>query len=194
MKFWISIFLLLPHLVMSQQLSYEDSLNRHIKKYVTDHEVVLGNDKKLLSFYPVSKDYCVKANFIKSEKSKWFLMDASGPIKQQYRVFGILHFTINNTALQLTVYQSKSLLNSEKYKEHLFIPFTDKTSGLETYGGGRYIDLNISDIIDNGFTIDFNKAYNPYCAYAAGYSCPIPPKENDLPVSVYAGEKNFKKH
>jgi uncharacterized protein len=194
MKLLISFCLLLPYLAKSQQLSYEDSLNNFIKKYVEDHEIVTGNDKKLLAFYPVSKAYCVTASFVKSEKSKWFLMDASGDIKQQYGIFGILHFTINNTALQLTVYQSKSLLTSEKYKEHLFIPFTDKTSGIETYGGGRYIDLSIPEITNNSYTIDFNKAYNPYCAYAAGYSCPIPPKENDLQVSVYAGEKNLKKH
>ena len=85
-------------------------------------------------------------------------------------------------------------MSSEKYKDYLFIPFTDKTSGIETYGGGRYIDLVLSDIVNKTCTIDFNKAYNPYCAYTAGYNCPIPPKENDLPVAIKAGELNFAKH
>jgi uncharacterized protein len=194
MKLLISIILLLPVAGYTQQFSYEDSLNNFIKKYVENHEVVIGDDKKQLTFYPVTKEFCVTASFEKSENSQWFLMPASGAIKQRYRVYGILSFTIHNTALQLTVYQSKNLLSTEQYKEHLFIPFTDKTSGIETYGGGRYIDLTITEIVNNSYTIDFNKAYNPYCAYASGYSCPIPPKVNDLQISVHAGEKNYKKH
>ena len=120
-------------------------------------------------------------------------MNSTGTEKKQYRVYGILKFSIHDTAVELQIYQSRSLMTSEKYREHLFIPFTDKTSGIETYGGGRYIDLNISDIQNTVYVLDFNKAYNPYCAYAAGYNCPIPPKENDLPVAIKAGELNFLK-
>ncbi|WP_192347263.1 DUF1684 domain-containing protein [Algoriphagus sp. Y33] len=70
-------------------------------------------------------------------------------------------------------------------KPVLFLPFTDQTNGGETYGGGRYMGLTIptGDTIE----LDFNKAYNPYCAYASGYACPIPPKENDLEVPIRAG-------
>jgi uncharacterized protein (DUF1684 family) len=73
------------------------------------------------------------------------------------------------------------------------VPFGDATSGFESYGGGRYLDFTISDIKNNFLPIDFNKAYNPYCAYTAGYSCPIPPKENLLNASISAGEKNYGK-
>ena len=121
------------------------------------------------------------------------MMSTSGKTKQQYRVYGIIHFNLHDTAVSLTIYQSRSLMSSEKYKEHLFIPFTDLTSGRETYGGGRYIDLSISDISNNTYIIDFNKAYNPYCAYTTGYNCPIPPKENDLSVAIKAGEMNYMK-
>ena len=80
-------------------------------------------------------------------------------------------------------------------KNYLFVPFTDLTSGGESYGGGRYLDFFMDDIKNNYLEVDFNKAYNPYCAYATGFNCPIPPAENDLPVSIIAGEKNFaKKH
>ena len=84
----------------------------------------------------------------------------------------------------------------EKYRDYLFIPFTDLTSGNESYAGGRYFDFKSSDILDNKFELDFNKAYNPYCAYISNrYSCPIPPKENNLSVAIRAGEKEFgKKH
>lgn len=173
--------------------SYEDSLNLFLEKYVSDHEVVTGADKKNLKFYPVQKQYRITAAFEPKENSPWFLMNSTGTEKKQYRVFGILRFSIHDTAVELQIYQSRSLMTSEKYREHLFIPFTDKTSGIETYGGGRYIDLNISDIQNNRYVLDFNKAYNPYCAYAAGYNCPIPPKENDLPVTIKAGELNFMK-
>ena len=74
-------------------------------------------------------------------------------------------------------------------KPALFIPFLDATSGVETYEGGRYIDLteNTSGMYD----LDFNRAYNPYCAYNPEYSCPAPPKDNTLPTPIRAGEKKY---
>ena len=73
------------------------------------------------------------------------------------------------------------------YENSLFVPFTDLTNGKETYGGGRYMDVEIPE--GDSIVLDFNKAYNPYCAYSTNYSCPIPPKENDLPISINAGLK-----
>jgi hypothetical protein len=74
------------------------------------------------------------------------------------------------------------------------LPFTDKTSGSESYGGGRYIDVLTTDENPDGtITIDFNKSYNPYCAYNDRYSCPITPKENRVTVALRAGVKTFKK-
>jgi uncharacterized protein (DUF1684 family) len=81
----------------------------------------------------------------------------------------------------------------EEYKNYLFIPFTDATSGTHTYEGGRYIDISIPEITDNKIIIDFNKAYNPYCCYTPGYSCPIPPKENALTIAINAGEMKYTK-
>ena len=86
-------------------------------------------------------------------------------------------------------------MGTDQYKNYLFLPFTDATTGVETYESGRYIDLEINDIKDNLVIIDFNKAYNPYCAYTTGYNCPIPPAENDLHIAITAGEKAYgKKH
>ena len=79
-----------------------------------------------------------------------------------------------------------------EYSNHLFIPFNDITNGVETYDAGRYIDLEIPK--GDTIIIDFNKAYNPYCAYNDGYSCPIPPEENNLEVEVKAGVMAFEKH
>jgi uncharacterized protein len=121
-------------------------------------------------------------------------MESSGTKKANYRVYGTLHFTLNDTTITLNIYQSQSLMDTEKYRDHLFIPFTDLTTGESTYESGRYLDLDIDDIKDDAYIIDFNKAYNPYCAYVAGkYNCPLPPRENHLAVNISAGEKAFKK-
>lgn len=173
---------------------YKDSLNSYIARYVKQHEVVTGDDKQFFSFFTVNEKYKVTADFEETNNSKWFSMETSGAIKKTFRVHGILHFSINDTAVSLNIYRSQNLMNIAEYKNHLFLPFTDITSGEETYAAGRYIDLDISDIKNNKLVIDFNKSYNPYCAYVSGkYNCPIPPKENQLPVAIPAGEKIFSK-
>ena len=176
------------------QKSYEDSIKTYLKKYVKEHEVVTGKDKELLSFFPANEKYRMICRFERTMNSPWFRMESSGPIKKNYRVYGIIHFTINDTAVTLNIYQSQDLMTTKQYKEHLFIPFTDATSGEGTYESGRYIDLEIKDINNDKTMIDFNKAYNPYCAYVSGkYNCPIPPSENRLMVAIPAGEKAFGK-
>ncbi len=194
MKKIILFLLISPLFCKSQSSTYEDSLHHFIQQYVTNHEVVKGADKKLLQFYPVNKQNRIIALFEKKDNTAWFWMPASGNSKQQYRVYGVFAFSIHDTAVQLVVYQSKMLLTMKDYSDYLFVPFTDNTSGFETYGGGRYIDLKMDDIKDGHCILDFNKAYNPYCAYGSGFNCPIPPKENDLKVSITAGEKNYLKH
>jgi uncharacterized protein (DUF1684 family) len=87
-----------------------------------------------------------------------------------------------------------SLINSAEYRDNFFIPFTDASSGKNSYTGGKYIDFVTRDIQPgNMLLIDFNKSYNPYCAFRSEYSCPLPPAENDLPVEINAGEMAFEK-
>ena len=104
--------------------------------------------------------------------------------------YGYFEFDVQGQKCRLQVY--RMLDDNETGGALLFIPFRDATSGKETYGGGRYIDLkeNTSGIYD----LDFNRAYNPFCTYGRDYSCPFPPRENTLPVPIYAGEKNFPLH
>jgi len=178
----------------AQSKSYKDSVESYLKKYLKEHEVVSGKDKEFMSFFPVNEKYRMTCKFERTINSAWFRMESSGPIKKNYRVYGIIHFTINDTAVTLNIYQSQDLMTSTQYKDHLFIPFTDVTSGEGTYESGRYIDLEIKDITNDKVLIDFNKAYNPYCAYVSGkYNCPIPPAENRLIVAIPAGEKAFGK-
>jgi len=181
-------------LASTAQHSYKDSILSFINQYRDTHEVIKGDDRKKLSFFPVNEKYRVKAKFEKTTSNSWFLMPTSGTLKKTYRLYGVLHFKIDGAPLQLNVYQSQDLLQSEKYKDYLFLPFTDSTSGYESYHGGRYLDLTFDDIQGNEVVLDFNKAYNPYCAYVTGrYNCPIPPPENHLHIAVKAGEKSYNK-
>jgi uncharacterized protein (DUF1684 family) len=96
---------------------------------------------------------------------------------------------LNGVNYKLEVYQSPEVSRMPGYKDHLFVPFTDKTNGNETYEIGRYIDM----VIPSGdeVILDFNLAYNPYCSYNPNYSCPIPPAANDLPIEIKSGEKKY---
>ncbi|WP_316632545.1 DUF1684 domain-containing protein [uncultured Flavobacterium sp.] len=144
---------------------------------------------KTLDFYPISGNYFVVAKFEKAQDEKVFEMKTTGTRTPKYIKYGTLYFTLNNVALKLNVYRSIELSKTKEYKDHLFLPFSDLTSGKESYIGGRYIDLKIPK--GNTIAVDFNQAYNPYCAYNHKYSCPLVPLENDLKVEVKAGVKNF---
>ncbi len=173
---------------------YMDSIKAFRADYVQTHELLTTKDQKaLLSFYPLDPAYRMVARFEKYVDSPWFSMLTSGATPQIQRKYGRLTFTIHDTVLHLIVYQSQALLQKAATRDYLFIPFTDATSGIDSYGAGRYIDGTISDIRNGSLVLDFNKAYNPYCAYSTGYNCPIPPRENDLPVAIQAGEKNYGK-
>lgn len=110
----------------------------------------------------------------------------TGEIRDGLR-YGYFEFLAEGQVCRLQAYRLDDSANSGK--PYLFIPFQDATTGKETYSAGRYLDLpeNTSGIYD----LDFNRAYNPLCAYAEGYSCPLPPDENRLPVPIKAGEKNY---
>ncbi|MEP6681659.1 MAG: DUF1684 domain-containing protein [Parafilimonas sp.] len=140
---------------------------------------------KGIHFYPFSEKYIVNAKFVRTPNEKSFQMSTSGGIRKTYIKYAEVFFTISGKEYKLSVYQSQDLIKSAEYKDYIFIPFTDLTSGNETYEGGRYIDLNIPQ--GNNIIINFNKAYHPYCAYTDGYNCPIPPQENTLPLKIEAG-------
>jgi uncharacterized protein (DUF1684 family) len=144
---------------------------------------------KSLDFYPIDAKYIVRARFIRTKKEKPFAMPTTTERKPMYVKYGELHFTIDGKPLKLNLYQNVAFRQHPKYKNSLFLPFTDRTSGNETYGGGRYIDINIPS--GKTVVVDFNQAYNPYCAYNKKYSCPIVPQENDLDVEIRAGVKKF---
>jgi uncharacterized protein len=176
-----------------KQSHYAAYIRSYQKQYVAEHEVVKKADKKYFRFFPADSTYKVTCSFIKITDTTGFTMRTSAGTTKQYYKYGQIGFTLHDTAYYLFVYQSKDLMTVEKYKEYLFVPFTDATTGDESYGSGRYLEFYIHDIRNDTLQLDFNKAYNPYCAYATGYHCPIPPKENYLNTAIRAGEKTFAK-
>ena len=137
-----------------------------------------------LNYYPVNKTYRVVANIERIQNGEAYELATSNGTVRPYRKFVYAKFKLNETLFKLLI------LKSNDEDGHLFLGFTDETSDNTTYGGGRYIDLSFEKA--EQITLDFNKAYNPYCEYTYGYSCPIPPNENKLSVAIEAGEKSYK--
>ncbi|WP_460549069.1 DUF1684 domain-containing protein [Hymenobacter daeguensis] len=140
-----------------------------------------------MPFYPTRYAYCVEARLVRDSTSTPFAMQTSTARRPIYRKYGELRFVLNGKPLTLSIYQNQELLKRPGLEDYLFVPFTDLTNGHETYGGGRYLDLRIPPAGARTMVLDFNKAYNPSCAYNHGYSCPVPPAENRLAVAIPVG-------
>ena len=135
-----------------------------------------------LKYFPPDPEYVVPASLNPSKERIVVEMPTSqGKIRKHQRV-GVLEFTLKGQPLTLGAF-----VEAGAGLDRLFVPFSDLTSGSETYPAGRYLEL---DRTSSGvYTIDFNKAYNPYCYYNADYDCPIPPRESRLPLPIRAGER-----
>ncbi|WP_316797554.1 DUF1684 domain-containing protein [Pedobacter agri] len=182
--------------------SYSEQIAKHRESYKQDfikesNSPLKESDLQNLHFFEADSTYKILADVEILKNEKVFKMPTyDGTSKEFYR-YAKVNFKINGKAIIMTLYKSIALASNPIYKDLLFLPFTDETNNKETYGGGRYIDLSSKEIIDNKIEIDFNKAYNPYCAYSDGYRCPVPPEENDLQIALKAGEKTYtgeKKH
>jgi uncharacterized protein len=141
-----------------------------------------------LAYFEINPAFRFQAKFNRySRPERIRLSTNTGEIHSALK-YGYFEFEIKGETYRLQVYRVED--NPENAGgPFLFVPFRDATTGKETYEAGRYIDLkeNTSGIYD----LDFNRAYNPYCAYGKGYSCPIPPPENTMPIRIEAGEKKY---
>lgn len=141
-----------------------------------------------LSYFPPDVAMRVEAEVVPFQHPDVVeLATSTGEIRPQLR-YAELRFRLGDQALKLIGFAEPH----EQHTHELFVPFRDATSGRETYGAGRYLEIAV-DHGPSGETalIDFNVAYNPYCAYSPYYSCPVPPTENTLPVAITAGERNY---
>lgn len=178
------------------QQTYADSIAIHRAMYrqefITEERSPLkAQDTGYLRFFRPDEAYRVRASIVLTHTAAALEIPTHSGKTKTYRPYGIATFVLKGRTCSVHIYQSTTLIKKEQYRKHLFLPFNDLTNYEETYGGGRYLDLSTDDIVQGWLTIDFNKCYNPYCAYASGYSCPVPPVENRLGIRIEAGEQNF---
>lgn len=192
------VFLLLifvPSLIFAQNHAQEIATYRKEKDsaYLKNEYGPLKADQlSYLHYFSANQQYLVKAKVELLPDEPTFRMPTYDGTSNEYKRYALLHFDLLGAKYTLTAYQSVALFQTEAYRDHLFVPFMDNTNGVSSYEGGRYLDLSIKEIKNNELTIDFNKAYNPYCAYSNGYRCPQPPKDNILSLAIEAGEKKYK--
>lgn len=151
--------------------------------FKTGHESPIPADQRVsfagLKYYPENPQLRFLVDLDRVPETNVAFTTSTGEQKV-YKKIGKLKFEVSGQPVELTLYQAESGTH--------FLPFRDATSGNETYGAGRYLEVKKAA---EKFELDFNHAYNPYCAYSLGYSCPLPPPENWLRVPIPAGEKKF---
>lgn len=161
---------------------------RHEKDefFRSDPHSPLADDQKAtfegLAYYPENTALLVHGNLDPDVPLDEVHMTTSTGEDQVYTRAGRLHFEVDGTPTEVTLYASPD-------DRELFLPFRDATSGKETYGAGRYVEVEPGE--GDHVVVDFNTAYNPNCAYNSRWSCPLPPGENWLSVRIEAGEKSF---
>lgn len=139
-----------------------------------------------LSYFIPDEKFKIRARFTRNEnKGEKVELTYTDDTRKSYLKYGYAEFEINGILQKVTILKPDFAVA----KNYLFLPFYDETSALDTYGGGRYLEPEKES--GGHIILDFNKAYNPYCAYNEEYRCPIPPRENQITVAVRAGEKTF---
>lgn len=175
------------------EAGYAKAIKKYRKQYLRElaadpRHPATRSQIKQIRFFPADEKWRVTASFSLTPDSEPFDIATSAGTTKPYTKYGVVSFELQDALLQLAVYQSLQLKKMPGLEDYLFIPFNDQTNGESTYGGGRYLDIRVGDIQDGKLILDFNKAYNPYCAYSTGFQCPIPPVENQLGVAIEAGE------
>jgi uncharacterized protein (DUF1684 family) len=199
MRFLIVLFVGLLTTAAVAQTSFVDQLSKHRETYKKDLLAASGGplteegDLAYVQFYAPDSTYRITASVERIPNAQPFEMPTYNGKTRPHVAYALLSFRINGKPQQLTLYRNLNAIRLPQFRDYLFLPFKDATSGTETYGGGRYLDLRVGDIQNGQVTLDFNKAYNPYCAFVEGYPCPIPPKNNVLSIPIKAGEKTFEK-
>ncbi len=134
-----------------------------------------------LSYFDPDHDYRFEARLQRSPSPEGAAMRTSKGTRQLFNTVGYFDLSMGGKDFRVSAYQS-----AERLEPGLFIPFRDVTSGKESYASARYLDMEVEH--DDEYAVDFNYAYNPYCAYSEDYVCPLPPQENGLKVPIRAGD------
>lgn len=190
-----TILLCLLTVSLSKAQTYEEEVHAYrmslVKSMVdyTDNPPVQWSDTLYMDYFPLDSSWILQAEFEPLEKDSFIQMPTTAGTEKVFKVLGRASFTVRDTMAELTIFQPLrgSLL------PYYFIPFKDGSSGLSTYGGGRYLEGPVPSEDARTIRLDFNKAYNPWCAFNDGYYCPLPPASNSIAPGIQAGEKNFRK-
>jgi hypothetical protein len=186
----ILVFSLLPNTGAVQ----EDDYTAEVIKYRQEKNEFMRNDEKSpfieqkvpfdsLKYFKIDETFKLQASVETIPNGEIKTLATSSGEEQKFVEIAILHFDLKNTHQDLTLLQN---VKSELY----FLSFYDETSAITTYGSGRYLEIDYKPG-ETRMELDFNYAYNPYCAYTSGYSCPVPPLTNQMSVAIAAGEKNY---
>ncbi|EPR66791.1 DUF1684 domain-containing protein [Cyclobacterium qasimii] len=140
-----------------------------------------------LDFFPIDPSFKVRGRLVPVPRKRMVEIPMSDGTLERYIRHSFVEFEFNGETIKLLLLQAEDEVDLRNF----FLAFADGTSTEETYGGGRYINLRQDG--SSSITIDFNLAYNPYCAYNPDFACPIPPRENILDIPIRAGEKNYEK-
>lgn len=149
---------------------------------------------KSLDFFPIDSTYKVTATLTYVKDAPVFKMETTTDRLPLYKMYLLAKFSIKGEEFEIPIYQSQELMTDPQYKDYLFLPFKDLTNGKSSYSGGRFLDLKLPPKGATTMVIDFNEAYNPYCAYNHKFSCPIPPDANVLDVAIPVGVKAYKEY
>jgi uncharacterized protein (DUF1684 family) len=194
---FFSILVLVTLFSFSQNETYQDSIQAFQDEYTEHYENPETSPYKENidlfeghAFFPVDEKYKVKAVF--KETPSFSVLNTSTSRMAEYTKLGVLEFNLEGEKLQLAIFYSSGFAKDEEYADKAFVPFMDLTSGGKSYTNGRYCYVQLPEKDGDEVILDFNKATNPYCAYVSGYSCTIPPDENNLAVEILAGVKNPK--
>jgi uncharacterized protein len=156
------------------------------RSFLEDPETPVPPDKQKtlvpLPYFPVDPGYSIPAALRLAAERPVFEMPTSTGTLRKYQLVGEIEFVLDGQPMTLGAF-----VEDGAEIRSLFVPFADATTGSETYSAGRYLDLHPT--ATGLYTLDFNRAYNPYCAYNSKYECPFPPQSNRLEVPIRAGEK-----
>lgn len=185
------IYVSIPKNQMNGPKTNEDSLASVELRKVKDETFRNSDespikDKKMfkgLAYYAFNQKWIISFKVQRSEKIEKIKINMTDGSQEDMLKFGIIRAKIDGLDVTLELFQHTD--------GSLFLPFKDKTAPIETYGGGRYVDISLNKLNDKTISVDFNQAYYPYCAYNSTFTCPVPPKANDIPTRISAGERNF---
>ncbi len=179
---------------LGAQSNYAKELKLHRNQVKKEHlkdprSPLQKSDLQKLKYFSANEDFVIEAQYEPMVKSDSVIMPTSSGKLKYFVKAARVSFDVDGARYQLFLYKPASAAEGHR---SLFLPFYDLTNGTETYGGGRYMDLEAPDSGKTILKLDFNKSYNPWCAYSDGFNCPIPPEDNRLTLSVWAGEKMYK--